>query len=381
MAINPLLLNVKPISEITTVDNPTNGHLLFYDGIDELKKVDIIEFQSLIGGIAKPLAIADATPTTAGWYKPTTSGTYANAGGLVAQKGYDTLFYFDGTTWSLIEVDLPQPIVNNITNNNSYTIDPEQIVPSEALYADDTLAGDVLKRVDKNAGIDVNYREVTAWYDGTPMNDSKLDNVIFIKKDDKYYQKQIDKKEILKVNTIADLRNFNGYYQGQEVVLIGYYNAGDKEPRIYKFSSGTGLDDGGQTINTSKGKWELLHTGELNVEDYGVFDQRAENYVQFQKLLNNDTVKKINFNSVYKFTGSFVCNNVILFTSKKKDNKIIFSHTTSVATFTGTGNIALENINIDYDNKHCLRFFLYDKNLGKVSVKNVTFSNVNDDVS
>ena len=50
MAIDPLLLNVKPISEITTVDNPTEGHLLFYDGSDELKKVDIVEFQSLIGG-------------------------------------------------------------------------------------------------------------------------------------------------------------------------------------------------------------------------------------------------------------------------------------------------------------------------------------------
>ena len=108
MAINPLLLNVKPISEITTVDNPTDGHLLFYDGSDELKKVDIIEFQSLIGGIAKPLAITDASPTVSGWYKPTTSGTYANAGGLVAQVGYDTLFYFDGTTWSKVEVDMPK---------------------------------------------------------------------------------------------------------------------------------------------------------------------------------------------------------------------------------------------------------------------------------
>lgn len=104
MAINPLLLNVKPISEITTVDNPIKGHLLFYDGSDELKKVDIVEFQSLIGGIAKPLAISDASPTVSGWYKPTTVGTYANAGGLVAQVGYDTLFYFDGTTWSLVSV-------------------------------------------------------------------------------------------------------------------------------------------------------------------------------------------------------------------------------------------------------------------------------------
>ena len=105
MSIDPLLLKVKPISEIPTVDNPTEGHLLFYDGSDELKKVDISEFQSLIGGIAKPLAITDASPTVSGWYKPTTSGTYANAGGLVAQVGYDTLFYFDGTTWSLIAVE------------------------------------------------------------------------------------------------------------------------------------------------------------------------------------------------------------------------------------------------------------------------------------
>ena len=119
MAINPLLLNVKPISEITTVDNPTEGHLLFYDGSDELKKVDIIEFQSLIGGIAKPLAITDTSPNVVGWYKPTTSGTYANAGGLVAQEGYDTLFYFDGTTWSKVEVALPLPAYSTHFNHTS----------------------------------------------------------------------------------------------------------------------------------------------------------------------------------------------------------------------------------------------------------------------
>jgi hypothetical protein len=244
-----------------------------------------------------------------------------------------------------------------------------------------SIANDIIKFIDINTGENVNYRETTTWYDGTPMDDSKVDGYIFKKINNKYVKRQIDKNTSIKINTIADLRNFNGYYQGQEVFLIGYYNAGDKEPRIYKFSYGTGLDDGGQTINTSKGKWELLHTGELNVEDYGVFGQREENNVKFQNLLNNDTVKVINFDSVYKFTGSFLCNNSVLFTSKKKDNKITFSHTTSVATFTGTGNIALENINIDYDNKHCLRFFLYAKNLGKVSVKNVTFSNVNDDDS
>lgn len=272
------------------------------------------------------------------------------------------------TTYTKVETDF---IIQQLEEKTSNKYNDEA----------NSIANDIIKLIDINTGDNVNYREVTTWYDGTAMNDAKLDNDIFIKKGGKYYKKQIDKKTPLKINTIADLRNFNGYYEGQEVVLMGYYEAGDKESLTYKWTLTQGLDDGGQTINTSKGKWELLHTGELNVEDYGVFGQREENNVQFQNLLNNNTVKVINFNSVYKFTGSFSCNNSVLFTSKKKDNKITFSHTTSVATFTGTGNIALENINIDYDNKRCLRFFLYVKNLGKVFVKNVTFSNVNDNNS
>ena len=193
MAINPLLLNVKPISEITTVDNPTNGHLLFYDGSDELKKVDIIEFQSLIGGIAKPLAITDATPTAAGWYKPTTSGTYANAGGLVVQVGYDTLFYFDGTTWSKVEVEMPEPIVN-ITQN---IVAAEQVVPADKTYnteinGNPEIASDILFKVDKNTGENVNYRETTTWHDGSVMTDAKVDGVIYKKVGTKYFELQYD---------------------------------------------------------------------------------------------------------------------------------------------------------------------------------------------
>ena len=82
--------------------------------------------------------------------------------------------------------------ITNITNENTYILDPSQIVPSEALYNDfptQTLAGDVLKRVDKSTGEDVNYREVTAWFDGTVMDDTKVDGVIFIKENSKYYKR------------------------------------------------------------------------------------------------------------------------------------------------------------------------------------------------
>ena len=87
----------------------------------------------------------------------------------------------------------PEGGVNYITNN-IYQFDAEQIVPSEALYNDtsSTLAGDVLKRVDINTGEDVNYREATTWYDGSPMDDTKVDGVIFIKKNNKYYKRCYD---------------------------------------------------------------------------------------------------------------------------------------------------------------------------------------------
>ena len=56
-------------------------------------------------------------------------------------------------------------VVNNTINNNTYNLDPQQIVPSEALYNDDTLAGDIIKRVDRTTGENVNYRQTTTWHD------------------------------------------------------------------------------------------------------------------------------------------------------------------------------------------------------------------------
>lgn len=83
-----------------------------------------------------PLAPTDATPTKAGWYKPTVSGTYANAGGLVVQDGYYTLFYFDGTTWSKTEVQMPQAS-QNIANYTDMILPisaEEQFIYNYALY-------------------------------------------------------------------------------------------------------------------------------------------------------------------------------------------------------------------------------------------------------
>ena len=80
MAINPLLLNVKPISEITTVNNPTEGHLLFYDGSDELKKTNVSDFYNAMQSAYLGIATTTTTPPATGayWYRVDTAGTYTN---------------------------------------------------------------------------------------------------------------------------------------------------------------------------------------------------------------------------------------------------------------------------------------------------------------
>ena len=55
-----------------------------------------------------------------------------------------------------------------------------------------SIANDIIKFIDINTGENVNYRETTTWYDGTAMNDSKVDDVIYIKKNNKYYKRQLE---------------------------------------------------------------------------------------------------------------------------------------------------------------------------------------------
>ena len=83
----------------------------------------------------------------------------------------------------------PEGGISYITNN-IYELDASQIVPSEALYNDpsETLAGDILKRVDINTGENVNYRETTIWHDGSVMDDSKVDGFIYKKIGQKFYK-------------------------------------------------------------------------------------------------------------------------------------------------------------------------------------------------
>ena len=59
------------------------------------------------------------------------------------------------------------------------------------------------------------------------------------------------------VNTIADLRNLEGE-KDEVITLLGYYEAGDKEPLNYVFTTTQGVDDGGAVINSENGSWKAI---------------------------------------------------------------------------------------------------------------------------
>lgn len=147
-----------------------------------------------------------------------------------------------------------------------------------------SIATDIIPRVDVESGISINYRIETNWYDGTPITDTRLDGDIFRKKGSIYYQKTIDKKTFLKINTIADLRLQNGYYEGQEVILLGYYESGDKYPLNYKFTIenfNTNIDDGGSVIKSTRGSWIAQFGKEIDPRDFGAKNDGSVDNIPF----------------------------------------------------------------------------------------------------
>ena len=69
-------------------------------------------------GYKGDLIKTDVAPTSVGFYGLLETGVYTNLGGIDAPTGKLNFASFDGTTWSLIAVDMP------ITNYNENELNP-----------------------------------------------------------------------------------------------------------------------------------------------------------------------------------------------------------------------------------------------------------------
>lgn len=109
-------VKIESINDIATISGLQPGSFLFRkkDDPNTLYQMDAELFYQVLNNFARPIAPSDSGPFTADrWYKPTVSSsdpgtTYSNAGNLTAKSGFDTLFWYNGTTWTKTEVQLPQ---------------------------------------------------------------------------------------------------------------------------------------------------------------------------------------------------------------------------------------------------------------------------------
>lgn len=109
-------VQIESFEDIETISTLEPGDFLFKkkDDPNTLYKMDAETFYQVLNNFARPIAPADSGPFTADrWYKPTVSSgdpgtTYSNAGNLTSKSGFDTLFWYNGTTWTKTEVQLPQ---------------------------------------------------------------------------------------------------------------------------------------------------------------------------------------------------------------------------------------------------------------------------------
>lgn len=103
----------------------------------------------------------------------------------------------------------------------------------------------------------------------------------------------VEKYAVKKINTIENLRSTSGEYENQIVTLLGYYEAGDKDPLNYKYTTKQGVDDGGAVINTINGSWIAIFDKNIKVSSFGCINSKTQNSnAQFQNTINYAVLNK-----------------------------------------------------------------------------------------
>lgn len=135
-------VKIQPISELPLINTLTpGGSMLIEESDGTAKRISTDVFYQLLHEIAIPIFPTDTGPFTANtWHKPMTytadPGTnYPNAGSLKAIEGYDTLFFYNGTTWIKYANKLPQS--ENKINTwvvGSYVSGKQVIYTDQSIY-------------------------------------------------------------------------------------------------------------------------------------------------------------------------------------------------------------------------------------------------------
>ena len=143
------------------------------------------------------------------------------------------------------------------------------------------------------------YNITDTWYDGSPMDDTRIDDdLVYIKYDGEYLVRNMEEGQVLQKDSVDEMRNLSsfeilllkmGVYR--HVQLNGYYEKGDTpEPIDYFLSDTSEEDDGGSVVETSDIKLEHNFNGYYNSLYYGIHSSQSNNTEAINKLC--DRVEK-----------------------------------------------------------------------------------------
>lgn len=126
-----------PFSSLNVATTIIDKEILIANG-DALERITIEDFSAyfqMFTKIAIPILPSDAAPTLPGLYKPRiyspSPGTnYPNIGNLKAVEGYETLFYYNGTSWVDVANKMPEAVISvngKIEENNPDAVSGNEV--------------------------------------------------------------------------------------------------------------------------------------------------------------------------------------------------------------------------------------------------------------
>lgn len=119
----------------------------------------------------------------------------------------------------------------------------------------------------------------------------------------------VEKYAVKKINTIADLRNTVGDYEGQVVELLGYYDPAENKQLKYTWTFELITDDGGYTISDNiNGTWLHEVKDIVKLEDYGIKEGEYIDAAFNSALKYTDSNLEIEFPRTVTTTGFKVAN-------------------------------------------------------------------------
>lgn len=140
----------------------------------------------------------------------------------------------------------------------------------------------IVDNYDRITGVPFNATKVTTWWDGSVMNDGKVDNYIYFKNKPElgggYAKRDYDGAFMLQKDTMADMRALSSYEKAllltrvvKGIQLNGYYANGDKAPLLYTYKTGSFTDNSGGTIVISGMAGGLIADfgGKVHFKDFG----------------------------------------------------------------------------------------------------------------